>query len=591
MVRLKMKKIMSLLTGIAIVFVWIQAGCGGREIERGGLGEPCYPNGWCDPSLICEEDICVPREEEQGGLGEHCYLDYSCDEPYICSHGRCVEDSCISRCEGRECGPDGCGGLCPPGCSTGQSCSASGQCVDDGCTPSCQDRECGPDGCGGLCPPGCSTGQACSASGQCVDDGCTPSCQDRECGPNGCGGLCPPGCSTGQSCDASGQCVDDGCTPNCQDRECGPDGCGGDCPPGCPQGSTCDSDTGLCIANFTRFETHFNEPSGGANDDHLEHVIKELLDMAVPGSTVRAAFYTWSRTGVAQAFVDALNAGVDVRVIVGNTNRHADGTDWQAIQILRNGLGSRLTICREGESSGGCIGDGIQHNKFTLFSELNDGSTDVVFQSSANHTNPQRTQFNNAIIIRGDHPLYDAYFDYWLDLGSQQQDLNYYRSFLGDREYPTKVYFFPRASGDTIVNILNNITCDGDSHIHVAMAYFTNPRLAIANTLVERFQEGCNVSVLVRASSVSTSIVDALSVNGIDLGIFPEDSVHNVHSKYLLVNAPYGSTLRRQKLVWTGSHNYTGPALRNHDETLLKIEDDEVYASYLDNWAMMQSRL
>ncbi len=35
----------------------------------------------------------------------------------------------MPQCAGKSCGPDGCGGQCPPGCATGQSCNASGQCI------------------------------------------------------------------------------------------------------------------------------------------------------------------------------------------------------------------------------------------------------------------------------------------------------------------------------------------------------------------------------------------------------------------------------------------------------------------------------
>ncbi len=413
-------------------------------------------------------------------------------------------------------------------------------------------------------------------------------CEDGVCvNPGGTGGPGEP-CHPDHTCDDPYVCEEGVCV--------NPGGTGGLGEP-CHPDHTCDDpyvcEDGWCVEETTlpewdRFEVHFNEPIDEGNDDHLEDVLIELLEMAEPGSSVRAAFYTWSRTRIAGAFVAALDAGVDVRVIVGNTNVHSDGTDWQAIQILRAGLGDRLTICSEGESSGGCIGDGIQHNKFTVFSHLDDGSTDVVFQSSANHTNPQRHQFNNAVIIREDKALYEAYSNYWYDLRAQQRDLDYYRSFLGD--YDTKVYFFPRATGDTIVNVLNNVTCDDDSHIHVAMAYFSNPRLAVAEALADRFFEGCEVSVLVREATTGSSIISELSVEGIDLSVFPSGTTHSVHSKYLLINAPYGSEAERQKLVWTGSHNYTGPALRNHDETLLKIQNDDVYEAYLDNWEMMRDR-
>lgn len=430
--------------------------------------------------------------------------------------------------------------------------------------------------------------------GECYPNGTCDSpyvCEEGICNKpeEGVGGLGEE-CYPNQTCDNPYVCKDGVCGDGEENR-------GGLGEP-CYLDNSCDEpficEEGICVEENTNppldiFEVHFNEPIDDGTDEHLEDVIIELLDMAVPGSVVRAAFYTWSRTRIADAFVDAFENGVDVRVVLGNTNVHTDGTDWQAVRILKEGLGERLTICREGEASGGCIGDGIQHNKFTVFSELNDGSTNVVFQSSANHTNPQRYQFNNAVIIREDDSLYEAYTNYWYDLRAQQPDLDYYRSFLGDQN--TKVYFFPRASGDTIVNVLNNVVCDENSRIHVAMAYFSNPRTAVAEALAARRSEGCEVSVLVREDTTGSQIISTLSVGGIDLGVFPTDAVHSVHSKYLLIDSPYASSTEPLKLVWTGSHNYTGPSLRNHDETLLKIEDPDVYEAYLANWEMMRDRI
>lgn len=41
-------------------------------------------------------------------------------------------DACAPLCDGRVCGPDGCGGTCAPGCAGDQTCSAAGR-----CEPSC----------------------------------------------------------------------------------------------------------------------------------------------------------------------------------------------------------------------------------------------------------------------------------------------------------------------------------------------------------------------------------------------------------------------------------------------------------------------
>lgn len=135
-------------------------------------------------------------------------------------------DVCIPRCRGIECGPDGCGGECPPGCGTGNICEA-GQCVP--CEPSCWGIECGLDPvCGTRNCGNCQPLADCTPEGQCVCQGAA------------CGSAC---CPEGQVCDATEHC----CTPDCDGKECGADGCGGYCGPGCEVGYTCNPD-GLCIS-------------------------------------------------------------------------------------------------------------------------------------------------------------------------------------------------------------------------------------------------------------------------------------------------------------------------------------------------------
>ncbi|MCH9686911.1 MAG: hypothetical protein K0V04_36085 [Deltaproteobacteria bacterium] len=42
-----------------------------------------------------------------------------------------LECVCAPQCEGRSCGPDGCGGNCAPGCDDGESCTDEGSCTPD----------------------------------------------------------------------------------------------------------------------------------------------------------------------------------------------------------------------------------------------------------------------------------------------------------------------------------------------------------------------------------------------------------------------------------------------------------------------------
>ena len=174
------------LVGCGLALVW--SACGG------GGGEECTPH---DRTVCAEEEVYwVDSCGERGEVAERCQC--GCNADYT----GCAECACQPDCSGRECGADGCGGECPPGCDAGESCEA-GQC-QPGCQPDCSGRECGADGCGGECPPGCDAGESCEA-GQC-QPGCQPDCSGRECGADGCGGECPPGCDAGESCDQQGQC-------------------------------------------------------------------------------------------------------------------------------------------------------------------------------------------------------------------------------------------------------------------------------------------------------------------------------------------------------------------------------------------------
>lgn len=41
---------------------------------------------------------------------------------------------------------------------------------------------------------------------------------------------------------------------------------------------------------------------------------------------------------------------------------------------------------------------------------------------------------------------------------------------------------------------------------------------------------------------------------------------------------------KRNKITFTGSQNYTGPALRENDEAIVKVDDDSVHDAYRDHF-------
>jgi len=145
---------------------------------------------------------------------------------------------CTPVCVDKECGDDGCGGVCGV-CAAGTPTCASGKCVAS-CVPKCDAVECGDDGCGGVCGTCPAAVPKCQA-GKCIS-ACSPACSGKECGNDGCGGLCGK-CGDDSVCDNSGKCVATGPGP------CSPSSPSGKCPTDqtCIAGSCCD-DSQACGA-------------------------------------------------------------------------------------------------------------------------------------------------------------------------------------------------------------------------------------------------------------------------------------------------------------------------------------------------------
>ncbi len=125
-----------------------------------------------------------------------------------CSAGGGCRVTCdpVVNCVGKQCGADGCGGVCGE-CTAVEQCSQFGHCTAAACEPSCAGRVCGDDGCG-------NCGNVARSGLLAGNAGCgrTAQCFERACGDDGCGGSC--GTCEGESTCESGRCVA-ACTPPC----------------------------------------------------------------------------------------------------------------------------------------------------------------------------------------------------------------------------------------------------------------------------------------------------------------------------------------------------------------------------------------
>ena len=340
-------------------------------------------------------------------------------------------------------------------------------------------------------------------------------------------------------------------------------------------------DAGIGDGAGSQHEAWFSYPASSDDPDlALEEKVSELVASAVPGSQIRAAVYTWSRANMAEDFIAAHERGVDVRVVL--------GAEYNATETKKDALpDGHVIVCRKGGEPAACHGDATQGNKMFLFSELDDGSRDVVVQSSANLTRSQTVSNNSLVVVRDDEALYAAFRSYWDDLARNEYEPDYYRVAEGDSH--TRAYFFPRGSGDgitgegdTVWEIFDAIDCSSGSVLHIGQARFRWNRRGLAHKLVQMRSEGCEIHAVLEPGRTDERIEEMLTDVGASVTYFPR-----IHSKYFLLDGVYEDV--ESQWVWTGSQNFSGAGLIGNDNVILQLANSALYEAFLEDWSILQS--
>ncbi|WP_228973139.1 phospholipase D-like domain-containing protein [Streptomyces sp. DH12] len=304
----------------------------------------------------------------------------------------------------------------------------------------------------------------------------------------------------------------------------------------------------------------FNDPTGDSAAELriLRHLV-QLVDGAEPQSTIRMSLYLHQSQWVTDRLVAAHQRGVTVQVVVDHDSAS------RALESLKSGLaapggaGSWVRACKDREA---CLAKDPGTTAADLRPQVDDYPHDV--------------QAGRA-----------------------------------------KVYFFPRAHTDVVVNILKTVapagtaapcagntprsatspghgTSEGRTRIRIAQGHITRPE--VAEQLWKLADAGCHVDIVYRkldnwplSQAVQTRVADWLT-RPTAKGRIALHQLHNdgrggtgSHTKYLLIEGTYNGGVDK-KIVFTGSHTYTVTALRYNDETLLKYEDPAVFDAYLANF-------
>jgi phosphatidylserine/phosphatidylglycerophosphate/cardiolipin synthase-like enzyme len=344
------------------------------------------------------------------------------------------------------------------------------------------------------------------------------------------------------------------------------------------------SGTRTVSKNVLRTGPIFNNPLGSVSSQQtISTQVSRLIAGAPKGAVIYVAMYHFSTQDTARQLVAAKKRGVNVRVVLDH-----DSTQYAAYKTLTKGIGTSKTKSSYVVTCGanrGCIGPEFNHNKFFLFSTTLQ-SKRVVVQTSANATYGARDlQWNDALTLK-DSKVYLGYRKYFLDLAGQHATTDYHGQVQAGGY---QLDFFPWASGDPITPALDSVSCDGGTRIRVMLGHFTYA--PVAQRLWKLDDQGCQVQVFF--SHVGKTVVkDLLKTGGRNGGpearYLSEDGEAYAHSKYLLIDGGYEGT--QQKVVFTGSANYTGIGFHGHDEAMLSVVDAKLEGQYVTNFTSMFKR-
>lgn len=263
----------------------------------------------------------------------------------------------------------------------------------------------------------------------------------------------------------------------------------------------------------------------------------------------------------------------------------------------------------------------INHNKFVLFSQLDDGGSKpkwVIANSSCNWRYRDRDRPNDMIVVSEDRPLYLSFLRYWQALwmaAGKEPSLPHFKYVYDDVPGGVKMYYLPLPDGssDPVMDLLNSVIPTAQSKIYLVMATwgYGGRGKTICDKLLQLANQGCDVRIIAHhelqfsneQKDWTLCKIDPLS-DGEPMGYCETSQAvwekiagngkirwakSASHSKYILVDAPLvGGGSDPHKVLLTGPLNFGNPVTYSGcamAENVVVIKDDaDLFQRYIDNW-------
>jgi hypothetical protein len=325
----------------------------------------------------------------------------------------------------------------------------------------------------------------------------------------------------------------------------------------------------------------------------LNRLIK-YVNYTPTGATIYINIYRFNYEPLRMALIKAFKRGVVVEIVIDGDRD--DRTNKPTIKSLRNILSrpSNVVVVKSDAAPPPHL-EAIDHEKYALFSKvyLSQGiARNLVVAASQNFMSVGTKRANNAVVMTS-KMLYNIFLDNWKEVearsNSGMKHFTYSVKSVGDS---ITCFFFPRKEDgkwdgkNTIIEQLNKLDRSGytKDSVRVVMAGWGKTHgLVIAKKLTDMEKKGAKVEVITKDginSSVQRELHKMESQGGY-LKIV-NSSTEGLHSKTMLIKGILDEKM--QRIVLTGSYNYTKHALEFNNEFIIKLKNSVLFKDYWYNF-------
>jgi len=312
------------------------------------------------------------------------------------------------------------------------------------------------------------------------------------------------------------------------------------------------------------WQVYFTTPTGSRIATTYLNGVDYPLATAIDGvqRTLDIAAYEWNSPRLTEAVINALGRGVQVRMVVDDEATIED--DDSTIQQVISAGAEVVDDSRRA----------LMHDKFMIL------DSQIVWTGSTNFTiNDVYRNNNNLLMLRSRRAveIYQAEFnEMFVDgqFGPRSSQTNS-GSFNQDGT-PIQIYFAPENDVlDAMVTVVES------ARTSIRFMTFSFTEAEIANAILARAAAGASVQGIfeTRGSQTEFSELRALFCGG--LSVRQDGNPNTFHHKVLIVD---------NRIVITGSFNWSANATESNDENLIIIDDADLAAQYIAEFDRVWSR-